>query len=477
MKRYEAYKDSGLDWLGEIPAHWKIRRLRFACQVNPSKSEIANLPAETQVSFLPMENIGETGAILLTEVRTIEQVWQGYTYFRDGDVLVAKITPCFENGKGALCHDLLHEIGFGTTELHVLRAKDFVSPPFLAYVTASGHFRMLGIASMYGAAGQQRISDDFVKDFRIALPPRAEQDAIVAFLDRKLAEIDRFIANKERLIELLKEQKAAIINQAVTRGIEPDVPTRASGIEWLGEIPAHWEVMRVKFLLTLIEQGWSPQCEARLKKENEWGVLKVGCVNGYTFNELEHKALPDFLSPKLEYEIKIGDILISRANTRELVGSTALVKKVVPQLLLCDKLYRVRLRENVLAPFFIHIMASQTSRNQIELGASGASDSMQNIGQDVIKNLWVALPSIEEQARILVHIEEQTSGIRRAIHRIEREIELIKEYRTTLIAEAVTGKIDVRAAGGTELPLEVAAGRTQNYELHRYLGSGPGGPD
>src|SRR5574340_1372677 len=121
-KPYPAYKDSGVEWLGEIPEYWEMKRLRFICQINPSKTELSYLPMDTQVSFLPMKHIGEDGSTSLEEIRTIEQVKQGYTCFRNRDVIVAKITTCFENGKGALCNQLFNGIGFGTTELHVLRA-------------------------------------------------------------------------------------------------------------------------------------------------------------------------------------------------------------------------------------------------------------------------------------------------------------------------------------------------------------------
>src|SRR5216683_1751510 len=112
-KRYPAYKDSGVEWLGEIPKHWEVKRLKFTCQINPSKYDISHFPIEMEVSFLPMELIGEDGTSSLEEMRLIEQVRQGYTYFRDEDVIIAKITPCFENGKGALCNGLTNGAGFG----------------------------------------------------------------------------------------------------------------------------------------------------------------------------------------------------------------------------------------------------------------------------------------------------------------------------------------------------------------------------
>lgn len=217
---YPAYKDSGVEWLGEIPAHWNAERLRFACSVNPSKAELSDLPASTEVSFMPMEAISEDGKINLEQTRHLEQVRQGYTNFRDGDVVVAKITPCFENGKGALCANLLGGVGFGTTELQVLRPSENVYSPFIFYLTKSHPFRNLGIASMQGSAGQQRVTDEFIKDFRLSLPPLPEQRAIAAFLDRETAKIDALIAKVRDGIKKLKEYRIALISAAVTGKID-----------------------------------------------------------------------------------------------------------------------------------------------------------------------------------------------------------------------------------------------------------------
>ena len=213
-------KDSGVEWLREVPEGWIVKRLKYACQVNPSKSELADLSAETQVSFLPMELVGEDGMLSLGETRTIEQVWEGYTYFRDKDVIVAKITPCFENGKGALCNNLFNGIGFGTTELYVLRAKEGICPKYIYYLTKSRPFRALGAAMMHGTAGQQRVPDDFVKDFRLGFPSINEQQAIADFLDRETAKIDALINKIREGIEKLKEYRTALISAAVTGKID-----------------------------------------------------------------------------------------------------------------------------------------------------------------------------------------------------------------------------------------------------------------
>jgi len=147
-----------------VNPHWQRKRLKHICNINPSKSEV-QLPDDALVTFVPMERATEDGVIRTTETRRLTEVWQGFTYFRDGDVLLAKITPCFENGKGGVCVGLRNRVGFGSTEFHVLRAGEQLDPRFLFYITRTSSFRTTGEVMMYGAAGQQRVPDDFIQNW------------------------------------------------------------------------------------------------------------------------------------------------------------------------------------------------------------------------------------------------------------------------------------------------------------------------
>ena len=432
-------------WPSESSRGWPVLRLRFCATVNPSRSELNGLPEDTEVSFVPMESVCEYGGLRLDQTKPLADVSTGYTYFRDGDVVVAKITPCFENGKGSIAQGLTSSVGFGTTELHVLRPSPRLDPAFLFYLTISHPFRSIGAAHMYGAGGQKRVPDDFVRDFRHPIPPPDEQRAIAAFLDRETARIDALIEKKRRQIELLHEKRAALISHAVTKGLDPNAPMKDSGLDWLGSIPSHWMIRRFRFDLTSIEQGWSPQCDNSLAELHEWGVLKVGCVNGTEFDESEHKRLPDELEPRTAYEIKPGDILMSRANTTELLGSAVLVRKVRPRLLLCDKLYRMRVDPRLLdSEFVVYAFGSHATRYQFERDATGASASMKNIGQDTIKALLMPRPPVDEQRDIVQVLSAQCERVHQVVVMVSTSIDRLREYRTALISAAVTGKLDVR---------------------------------
>lgn len=233
---YPSYRPSGVAWLPEIPNGWSIKRLRYALTL-PTKAEIRGLPLDRTVSFVPMEAVGEYGGLSLEQTRLIDDVLNGYTYFRDGDVLVAKITPCFENGKGALADKLEGGIGFGTTELHVLRAGRELVSRFLFYLTLGEDFRKLGTAEMYGAGGQKRVPESFIRELRHPIPPLDEQRKIVAFLDSETSRINALISGLPsggtgtgvlaRLVALLHEYYSGLISAAVTGRI--DVRTHSDG--------------------------------------------------------------------------------------------------------------------------------------------------------------------------------------------------------------------------------------------------------
>lgn len=213
-----------------------------------------------------------------------------------------------------------------------------------------------------------------------------------------------------------------------------------SGVEWLGAVPRHWRVMRIKHLLKSLEQGWSPQCEAiPVDSPDEWGVLKVGCVNGGVFNAAENKALPPELEPIPDLGIRAADLLISRANTRELVGSAAVALIDHSNLMLCDKLFRLRFDASVCSPHFIaSYLSTGKVRGQIELAASGASSSMLNIGQSTILEMAVALPDSTEQVAICDFLRRETTKIDNLMAEQEKLIALLKEKRQAVIAHAVT---------------------------------------
>lgn len=255
-----------------------------------------------------------------------------------------------------------------------------------------------------------------------------QQRAISNYLYRETAQIDTLIAEQERLIALLRERRTAIASQA------------------LGESHIVATGRRLKHYVQDVTQGWSPQAYPwPADGVASWGVLKAGAVNGGTFRPEENKELPDSEEPRPELAVKRGLLIISRANTRELLGSAAVVHNDYPRLMLCDKLYALTIDSDRADPDLIAaVLGTPRWRGLIEVQASGSSPSMQNISRDDILNLPMDLPERDKQDRLALEIATATAKIDELITETERFIELSRERRTALITAAVTGQIDVR---------------------------------
>lgn len=214
-------KDSGISWLGKIPQHWEILSLKHVSRINASiANEIAKLKDLDLVTFLPMENISETGNIDYSIKRPLKEVRSGFSSFSKSDVVIAKITPCFENGKGACLDELDTTIGFGTTELINLRANSRILPKFLYLITLLQEFRKLGERAMTGSAGQKRVPLSYVKNFAIGIPPIEEQKHILLEVDKRSKSIDECILSKHEELKTLHDLKSILIADVVTGQID-----------------------------------------------------------------------------------------------------------------------------------------------------------------------------------------------------------------------------------------------------------------
>lgn len=427
---YAEMKDSGFEPLGAVPAHWVVTALKRYATFVYGDALAAEIRRDGATPVF-----GSNGIVgLHDEPNTLAPA-----------IFIGRKGSC-----GALSWS--YEAGFAIDTAYYVDARS--TKANLKWLYWALH--VLGLSKLSQDTGVPGLSREIAHESLLAFPSLPEQTAIASFLDRETRKIDALVEEQRRLIALLKEKRQAVISHAVTKGLDPNAPMKDSGVEWLGEVPAHWEVKRFKHLINSIEQGWSPQCEASpAETENDWAVLKVGCVNGGSFNPEENKTLPPELTPIESLGISEGDLLISRANTRELVGSTAVATKAYPRLMLCDKLYRLRFRAATMLPQFASFyLATPGARGQIEVAATGASSSMVNIGQSTILEMEIAVPPLAEQGSICLAAMAQGGDFRRLVDAAETAIALLAERRAALISAAVTGKIDVR---GLAQPEAVAA--------------------
>lgn len=432
MSAYHDYKDTGAMWLNSAPAHWDVKRLKFAVTLVKEKAEYVEL----DLPYMGLENIESwTGRYLPVENPNAEGL---VNLFQEGDVLLGKLRPYL-----AKVH-LAAFAGAASTEALVLRANTEILPEYLRYYLVAPECIENINSSSFGSK-MPRANWEFIGDQAQLVPPLDEQRAIAGFLDEKTAEIDALIEKKRKLLELLAEKRAAIITNAVTKGLNPDAPMKDSGIDWLGEVPEHWTILPLRRALKDIEQGWSPACEERQKIGDEWGVLKSGCVNGGFYREAAHKALPAALDPKPHLEVRSGDVLMCRASgSPHLIGSVAKVKQTQPRLMFSDKTYRLHFDENMmLSDFFVQSMLARHMRDQIILSISGAEGLANNIPQASVKGYLACFPPIQEQRAIVEAIDAESSVIEKTRGLVEQAISILNEYRSALITSAVTGKIKV----------------------------------
>lgn len=416
-------------------------RLRYLSSLNPPVPEGMRADGQRVLSFVPMEAIGEDFSLDLSRTRPVAEVLAGYSYFEEGDILLAKVTPCFENGKVAIASGLVSGAGFGTTEVTVVRPASTVNTKFLFYVLNEDRFKQTGTASMTGAGGLKRVPDRAISDFAIELPDRDQQDVIASFLDREMAEIDAFIADQEELIALLTERRAATISHAVTKGLDPTVPMKDSGVEWLGEVPEHWNVTRISryFAVTLgkmLDAGKQAVAGAtvlpyiRAANIQETGLVTTSS-NEMAFSAEEARNL----------SIRAGDLLVVEGGA---VGVNAYIEYDLDGWSFQKTVNRLRpLSVNASSRYVGFVLDALRWSGVLDMVAN--KSTIAHLTAEKLERLVVGFPPPSEQASINEFLLAETAELDAAIADAREAIALSKERRAALISAAVTGKIDVRA--------------------------------
>lgn len=427
--------------LTSLPEGWRSVPAKHATSLNPEVLS-ESTPEELELSYVDIAALegGDAAASFSPKELTFGTApSRARRVLRGGDTIISTVRTYL---KAVANFPESQEGLVASTGFAVLRPNGRLQPRF-AYWTALSEPFIENVVAHSEGVSYPAINPSVLGSLHMPVPPLDTQERIANFLDQQTARIDALIAEKERLASSVRAYEQAAISRLLTHGVN-GTPMEATGKPFIPEAPSGWRVTAFKRALISMGQGWSPQCENQPAQPGEWGVLKVGCVNGTKFDANENKALPPELQPDLTCVLRKGDVLMSRANTKELVGMAAIVEDDYPQLMLCDKLYRLELQQNWGLPeFAVLVLRSDLSRRQIELGASGASSSMQNISQDVVRDLVVAFPPLEEQRAIV----EKAGQIREAsgtlAKHVGEHIARLREYRSSLISAAVTGELDL----------------------------------
>lgn len=405
---YPAYNPSGMEWLGNLPGHWEIRRLKFVAPYVMSK--LSGKPADK--IYLGLENVESgTGRLLLNSpTETAESV---VAVFRPDDILFGKLRPYLAK----VVHADFE--GVCTSELLVLRPIDrLANSRFLFYLILSHGFISIVDSMTYGAK-MPRANPSHIANLTIPLPPLSEQRAIAVFLDRETAYIDALIAKKRELIDLLNQQRTSIISHAVTKGLNPNAPMKPSGVEWLGDVPEGWEVRRLKFV-TRFAYGNSLSSEMR-----EDGVVPVFGSNGIVGKH----TVPNTQSPC---------IIVGRKGSYGKINFSSVPSFAIDTTYFIDKTCT---KANLKWLYY--------ALSLLGLDESSQDSAVPGLSREFAYNRSIPFPAFHEQNAIAAFLDRETTRIDQLIAKIDESILLLQKQRAALISAAVTGKIDVRGAGAT----------------------------
>ena len=426
-ERYAAPEE---DFAGLVPMSWLPCRLKDKATFNPSKSEIKVLPRNC--TFAPMEKL-KTGSLLTDATIIISDISGSYTYFREGDVLVAKVTPCFENRNIAIAKNLTNGIGFGSSEINVVRVSKKANQRWFFYLFLSSGFIEAGASKMAGAGGLKRVPSLFLETFAFALPPISEQTAIAAYLDTKTAQIDRQTELLGQKATQYGKLKQSLISETVTRGLDKSVPMKASDVVWIGEVPEHWDVRRGK---DIFEQTKN---KAGLDSSS-YDVLSL-TLNGVI------KRDPDNMKGKIPasfdgYQItNPGDLVLCLFD----IDVTPRIVGYVNNLGIITSAYTViKGKRNVNMKYFLYYYLEQ-NRNGSLLANSKTLRSTMTF--DLFSQLLLPVPPLEEQRVISSYLDKKTAQINRIVTTINTQIDKLKDLRKALINDVVTGKVKVVSEG------------------------------
>ena len=421
MKRYPEYKESGVEWIGKIPAHWKISRVKYELESLNNLRVPLNGETRGSMKLKVYDYYGASGVIDKVENYIFDEPL--ILIGEDGANLYSRSTALAFKATGKY---------WVNNHAHVLRPK-YGNIDYFTNMLES-----LDYTHYITGAAQPKLTSERLMNITIIVPPLPEQTQIANFLNRKTEQIDELIRIKERMVELLQEQRTALVHETVTKGLDPNVEMKPSGAEWIGEIPAHWTVTRLKYLGESII-GLSYKPENITDEKNGTLVLRASNIQNGKPSFLDNVYVNAEVNEKLY--LKEGDILIcSRSGSRELIGKNITITKELEgatfgvfMTVFRTKFFR----------FISHFLNSQVFKNQAGLFFTS---TINQLTLDTFNNFLICFPRDEkEQIEIANYLDHKTAKIDELRSNEQRSLELLKEYRHTLISEVVTGKIDVRS--------------------------------
>lgn len=432
--RYRAYKSSDIGWLGEVPEHWEAARADS--RLSPTGTAVTHAWLSGKDVFhysIPSVQANGDG-----EHQLGDHIESGKTLLRESALLISKLNP----RKGTIVTAIPNEVHTVCSGEFVALAARHCEARYAEYAFRSEYVRQFLDSTVQSVTrSHQRANPADISKLWWCWPPRDEQRAIAVFLDRETARIDALIEKKRRQIELLHEKRAALISQAVTKGLDPNAPGRVSGVEWLGEIPKHWKAVRFKRCIEYITSG--PRGWAEFFSDDGELFIRIGNLTrdsiDLDLSQVQH-IVPPIGAEAVRTRVRAGDILVS--ITADL-GSVAVVPTHVETAYINQHIALARPKGKVSHPRWLgYSIFSECCRNQLR--ALGYGGTKVQLGLEDVQNLVLCLPPREEQDKIVSWLDNEVRRQSAVVQKICDGIATLREYRTALISDAVTGKIDVR---------------------------------
>lgn len=449
MERYESYKDSGVEWIGEIPTEWQILKLKFLAEARPSNIDKKSKDDEEPILLCNYVDVYKNEFISskISFMKASASSEQKEKFILEkGDVLATKDSESPNDiAIPALVVEDLENVVCGYHLTHIKPKK--IEGEYLFRFFQSKYLSAYFEVSANGVT-RYGLGVDKFNSALILTPPLTEQIAIANYLRRKTSEIDALIAQKERLIELYEEEKTAIINHAVTKGINPEVKLKKSGVDWLGEIAVHWEVKKLKYLL-LEPLKYGANESALFEDKNHPRYIRITDFgNNGKLKEDTFKSLPPEVADN--YLLNEGDILFARSGAT--VGKTYQFKNFDGKACFAGYLIKASPNINLIQSDFLYLFTKSSFYERWKERIFNQA-TIQNIGADKYAFIEIPLPPAEEQSNLIQQMEAEIASIDSKIAKTKRIIELQKEYRTALISEVVTGKVKVPHLANQEVTL------------------------
>jgi len=443
MKKYDSYKDSGVEWIGELPSHWEVKKLKNVSHVKPSNVDKHIFPDEIQVRLCNYTDVYYNDFITcLTELKRGSCNSLEFEKFRleKGDVIITKDSESPDDiGIPCLVVDDFDDVVCGY-HLTLIRPQCLMGGYIFRFIQSDRTRRYFEVHS--NGITRYGLGKSSIENLSLPFPPLSEQHQIVSFLDTKTSLIDSLIEKTQRKIELLKEKRTALINEVVTKGLNPNVEMKDSGVEWIGEIPSHWEETRLRFVGGLFGGLTGKSGDDFKQDDNPNNKPYIPYTNIFrnTYISKEHFDYVVIESGENQNKVQKYDLFfLMSSETYQDLGKPCILIEDVEELYLNSFCKGFRVKRGDVNPLFLNYQLLGNVHREL-VSIEGRGFTRINLRQDRLNDTPILLPPLPEQEQIVSYLDEHTQLIDKTISLEERRIELLKEYRQSLISEVVTGK-------------------------------------